>query len=118
MFSQDIFGGFGALNGTIFDDEMNFDFFRDEMRRYYSNIVGKYSKQAAKALEKVKALDIKVICPVHGIVWRTHPNMIIDEYIRLANQVNEEGVVIALVLCMEIQKKWPILWLDTWQKKV
>lgn len=95
LFSQDIFGGFGALNGTIFDDEMNFDFFRDEMRRYYSNIVGKYSKQAAKALEKVKALDIKVICPVHGIVWRTHPNMIIDEYIRLANQVNEEGVVIA-----------------------
>ena len=95
LFSQDIFGGFGALNGTIFDDEMNFDFFRDEMRRYYSNIVGKYSKQAAKALEKVKALDIEVICPVHGIVWRTHPNTIIDEYIRLANQVNEEGVVIA-----------------------
>lgn len=95
LFSQDIFGGFGALNGTIFDDEMNFDFFRDEIRRYYSNIVGKYSKQAAKALQKVKALDINVICPVHGIVWRTNPDAIIDEYIRLANQVNEEGVVIA-----------------------
>jgi len=95
LFSQDIFGGFGALNGTIFDDEMNFDFFRDEIRRYYSNIVGKYSKQAAKALEKVKTLEINVICPVHGIVWRSHPNMIIDEYIRLANQINEEGVVIA-----------------------
>lgn len=95
LFSQDIFGGFGALNGTIFDDEMNFDFFRDEIRRYYSNIVGKYSKQAAKALQKVKALDINVICPVHGIVWRTNPDAIIDEYIRLADQVNEEGVVIA-----------------------
>ena len=95
LFSQDIFGGFGALNGTIFDDEMNFDFFRDEIRRYYSNIVGKYSKQAAKALEKVKTLEINVICPVHGIVWRSHPNMIIDEYIRLANHINEEGVVIA-----------------------
>ena len=95
LFSQDIFGGFGALNGTIFDDEMNFDFFRDEIRRYYSNIVGKYSKQAAKALQKVKTLEINVICPVHGIVWRSHPNMIIDEYIRLANQINEEGVVIA-----------------------
>ena len=95
LFSQDIFGGFGALNGTIFDDEMNFDFFRDEIRRYYSNIVGKYSKQAAKALEKVKTLEINVICPVHGIVWRSHPNVIIDEYIRLANQINEEGVVIA-----------------------
>lgn len=95
LFSQDIFGGYGALNGTIFDDEMNFDFFRDEIRRYYSNIVGKYSKQAARALEKVKALDINIICPVHGIVWREHPERIVDEYIKLANQVNEEGVVIA-----------------------
>ncbi|MBC2575174.1 FprA family A-type flavoprotein [Peptostreptococcus canis] len=95
LFSQDIFGGFGALNGTIFDDEMNFEFFQDEMRRYYSNIVGKYSKQAAKALQKVKALDINIICPVHGIVWRTNPDRIVDEYIKYANQVNEEGVVIA-----------------------
>lgn len=95
LFSQDIFGGFGALNGTIFDDEMNFEFFQDEIRRYYSNIVGKYSKQAAKALEKVKALDIKVICPVHGLVWRANPQRIIDEYVRYANQENEEGVVIA-----------------------
>ena len=94
LFSQDIFGGFGALNGTIFDDEMNFDFFQDEMRRYYSNIVGKYSKQAAKALEKVRNLDIKVICPVHGIVWRTNPERIIEEYVKYANQINEEGVVV------------------------
>ncbi len=95
LFSQDIFGGYGALNGTIFDDEMNFDFFRDEIRRYYSNIVGKYSKQAARALEKVKELDINIICPVHGIVWRSNPNLIIEEYIKLANQINEEGIVIA-----------------------
>lgn len=95
LFSQDIFGGYGSLNGTIFDDEMNFEFFRDDIRRYYSNIVGKYSKQAARSLEKVKALDINIICPVHGIVWRTNPDLIVDEYIRLANQVNEEGVIIA-----------------------
>lgn len=94
LFSQDIFGGYGALNGTIFDDEMNFEFFRDEIRRYYSNIVGKYSKQAARALEKVKTLDINIICPVHGIVWRSNPNRIIEEYIKLANQENEEGVVV------------------------
>src|SRR3712207_666014 len=95
LFSQDIFGGFGALNGTIFDDEMNFDFFESEIRRYYSNIVGKYSKQAAKALQKVKALDINIICPVHGLVWRTNPDRIVDYYIQLANQENVEGVVIA-----------------------
>lgn len=95
LFSQDIFGGFGALNGTIFDDEMNFDFFEDEFRRYYSNIVGKYSKQAARALEKVKTLDINIICPVHGVVWRKDPQRIIDEYVKYANQITEEGVVIA-----------------------
>lgn len=95
LFSQDIFGGYGSLNGTIFDDEMNFEFFRDDIRRYYSNIVGKYSKQAARSLEKVKDLDINIICPVHGIIWRTNPDLIVDEYIRLANQVNEEGVIIA-----------------------
>lgn len=95
LFSQDIFGGYGSLNGTIFDDEMNFEFFSDDIRRYYSNIVGKYSKQAARSLEKVKALDINIICPVHGIIWRTNPDLIVDEYIRLANQVNEEGVIIA-----------------------
>src|SRR3712207_227328 len=95
LFSQDIFGGFGALNGTIFDDEMNFDFFESEIRRYYSNIVGKYSKQAAKALQKVKSLDINIICPVHGLVWRTNPDRIVDYYIQLANQENVEGVVIA-----------------------
>lgn len=95
LFSKDIFGGYGSLNGTIFDDEMNFEFFRDDIRRYYSNIVGKYSKQAARSLEKVKDLDINIICPVHGIIWRTNPDLIVDEYIRLANQVNEEGVIIA-----------------------
>lgn len=94
LFSQDIFGGYGASNGTIFDDEINFDFFRDETRRYYSNIVGKYSKQAARALDKVKELDINIICPVHGIVWRSNPELIIEEYVKLANQINEEGLVI------------------------
>ncbi|MFR4808548.1 MAG: FprA family A-type flavoprotein, partial [Peptostreptococcus anaerobius] len=95
LFSQDIFGGFGALNGTIFDDEMNFEFFESEIRRYYSNIVGKYSKQAARALQKVKSLEIDIICPVHGLVWRANPDKIVDYYIKLANQENEEGVVIA-----------------------
>lgn len=94
LFSQDIFGGFGASNGTIFDDEMNIDFIRDETRRYYSNIVGKYSKMALKSLKKAATLDIKTICPVHGLVWRHNPQRIIDAYTRWASQQTEEGLVI------------------------
>ncbi len=94
LFSQDIFGGFGTLNGTVFDDEMNYKFLRDETRRYYSNIVGKYSKMAVRALDKVSKLDINIICPVHGLVWRKNPKQIIEEYTKWANQVPEDGLVL------------------------
>lgn len=95
LFSQDIFGGFGALDGPIFDDEINWSYFANETSRYYTNIVGKYSKQAQNALKKLGGLDIKMICPVHGPVWRSHPETIIDMYDRLSSHKVEEGVVIA-----------------------
>ena len=60
VFSNDAFGGFGALNGGIFDDQVNLAFYEDEMRRYYANIVGKVAMQALKAIEKLSALEIKM----------------------------------------------------------
>ena len=69
-FSNDAFGGFGALDGGIFDDEVNFDFYIDEMRRYYANIVGKYGAQVTSAIKKLSGLEIKLICPSHGLIWR------------------------------------------------
>ncbi len=79
LFSADAFGVFGALNGHLFADEV--DFFRDyldEARRYYTNIVGKYGPQVQAALKKLAALDIAVVCPLHGFVWRKG----FDQYLR------------------------------------
>lgn len=95
LFSQDIFGGFGTVDGAIFDDQADYSEYRSETRRYYSNIVGKYSMMAVKALDKVAELDINIICPVHGFVWRENPQTIIDDYRKWASYEVEDGVVIA-----------------------
>lgn len=94
LFSQDAFGGFGALDGTIFDDEINLDFYHSETRRYYSNIVGKFSKSVQFALKKLSPLDIKMVCPVHGPIWRANPGKIIELYDKWSSYQVEEGVII------------------------
>ena len=97
LFSADAFGTFGALNGAIFADEV--DFMRDyldEARRYYCNIVGKYGAQVRTLLGKAEKLDIRMICPLHGFVWRRNLNDYIDKY-RLWSGCTPEkkGVMIA-----------------------
>ena len=94
VFSNDAFGGFGALNGGIFDDQVNLAFYEDEMRRYYANIVGKVAMQALKAIEKLSALELKMIAPSHGLVWRTNLDWVIGKYTQWSKQESEEGVVI------------------------
>lgn len=95
LFSQDIFGGFGTLDGAIFDDQVEFDkYYLDETNRYFINIVGKYAQQAVKALEKLAPLEIKMICPDHGPIWRKNPKKIMEIYTSLAKQETEKGVVI------------------------
>ncbi|MDP0488381.1 MAG: FprA family A-type flavoprotein [Fusobacterium sp. JB020] len=96
LFSNDAFGGFGALNGGIFDDEVEFDDFKDEMRRYYANIVGKYGMQVNKAISKLAPLEIKYICPSHGLLWKEKVETVIKLYSDWASFIPEEkGVVIA-----------------------
>jgi len=96
LFSMDAFGGFGTLDGGIFDDEVNLEFYMDETRRYYSNIVGKYGAMVQKALKKLKDANIpmNIIAPTHGPVWRSDPSCIIDHYDRWSRAETEEGVVI------------------------
>ncbi len=94
IFSGDAFGGFGALNGGIFDDEVDVDYYEDEVLRYFSNIVGRYSAMVQKAFEKLKGVDIKIICTTHGPVWRNDPAHIINLYDRWSKQQTEEGVVL------------------------
>lgn len=95
LFSNDAFGGFGALDGGIFDDEVNFDFYIDEMRRYYANIVGKYGAQVTSAIKKLGGFEIKLICPSHGLIWRKDIKKVISLYSTWAQLLpEEEGVVI------------------------
>ncbi len=81
LFSADAFGTFGAINGNLFADELDFDRdCLDEARRYYTNIVGKYGAQVQALLKKASALDIKMICPLHGPVWRKDFGYFIGKY--------------------------------------
>lgn len=97
LFSADAFGTFGAIDGAIFADEV--DFFRDymdEARRYYCNIVGKYGTQVTALLTKAAGLEIKMVCPLHGFVWRKDIGAFIEKYLAWATYMPEEtGVVIA-----------------------
>lgn len=95
LFSCDAFGSFGALNGGIFDDEINFAFYEDEMRRYYSNIVGKWSNMVQKAFKKLEGVPVRFICPSHGPVWRKNPSLVLGLYDKWSRSESQEGVVIA-----------------------
>ena len=95
LFSGDAFGCFGALNGACVDRNMNTAIYWDEMRRYYSNIVGKFGNPVQKALKKCAGLPIKMICSTHGPVWEEKIPQVIDMYDKLSRYEAEEGVVIA-----------------------
>jgi flavorubredoxin len=94
LFSNDIFGGFGALEGGLFDDEVNHDWAIYEMMRYYVNIVGRFAAPALKALAKVRGLDVAMICPSHGPIWRSDPSRVIGLYEKWSRQETEPGVVV------------------------
>ncbi|MBR0383672.1 MAG: FprA family A-type flavoprotein [Eubacteriaceae bacterium] len=97
LFSADAFGSFKALDGKLFDDEVDYDRdWIDEARRYYANIVGKYGKNVTVLLKKAAPLDIKMICPLHGLIWRSGIDYILDKHQKWASYTPEEqGVVIA-----------------------
>ncbi len=97
LFSADAFGTFGSLNGAIFADEVDFNAdYMPEARRYYTNIVGKYGNQVQALLKKASSVEIEMICPLHGFVWRNRLNEFIDKYILWSSYMPEEsGVMIA-----------------------
>ena len=97
LFSADAFGTFGALSGNLFADEV--DFARDwldDARRYYANIVGKYGPQVQALLRKAESLDIRLLCPLHGPVWRENIGWYVDKYrLWAAYEPEETAVLIA-----------------------
>lgn len=97
LFSADAFGSFGALNGNLYNDEVFFD--RDwlpDARRYYSNIVGKYGAQVQTALKKLAGTEIRLICPLHGPVWRSDLEYLLDKYDHWSRYEPEENAVALL----------------------
>lgn len=97
LFSADAFGSFGALDGNIFADEIDYDKSKiDEARRYYTNIVGKYGAQVQALLKKASALEIDMICPLHGHVFRKDFGFILEKYDLWSRyEAEEKAVVIA-----------------------
>ena len=88
LFACDAFGSYGKVaDDAVFDDQLSEEkhaFFENEALRYYANIVSTFSSFVLKGLTKLSGLDIKIICPSHGIIWRQNPGVIIDHYKRYA----------------------------------
>ena len=95
LFSADAFGTFGAINGALFADEVDFERdYLDEARRYYANIIGKYGPQVQSILKKIDSLTISMICPLHGFVWRNDIKFYLEKYQKWSNYIPEEICVL------------------------
>lgn len=94
LFSGDAFGTFGAVDESVVDQEDTFEEYRDEMIRYYSNIVGKYGTPVQTALKKLSGLDIRRICSTHGPVWEKNIGAVVSLYDKLSRYEVERGVCI------------------------
>ena len=94
LFSADAFGTFGALAGNIFNDEITFDtVWMNDDRRYYTNIVGKYGVQVQALLKKAASLDIEMICPLHGPIWRKDLGLLLEKYQKWSTYEPEDKTV-------------------------
>lgn len=95
LFSADAFGTFGALEGALFADEVDFaGKWLDDARRYYTNIVGKYGVQVQAVLKKAAALEISLVCPLHGFVWRRDFGRFLEKYLLWSSYTPEEKSVL------------------------
>ena len=92
LFPCDAFGSFGAFKGYIFDDQVppeDKEFWEAETLRYYANIVATFSTSVLNAIKKLGGLDIKIIAPSHGLIYRKNPGQIIADYVRYANYMSD-----------------------------
>ena len=95
LFSADAFGSFGAINGNLYDDEVNWECdYLSEARRYYTNIVVKYGMQVQMLLKKAAGLDINMICPLHGLIIRKNIGLFVEKYDKWSTYTPEENSVL------------------------
>ena len=101
LFSADAFGSFGALDGILFSDEADFDRdWIDDARRYYTNIVGKYGPHVQALLQKAGSIDITMVCPLHGPLWRKDLGYFIEKYDKWSRYEPEENGVLIVYASM------------------
>ena len=94
LFSADAFGSFGAINGNLFDDEVDWECdYLSEARRYYTNIVGKYGLQVQMLLKKVAGFDVKMICPLHSLIIRKNIALMVEKYDKWSTYTPEDDAV-------------------------
>ena len=97
LFTADAFGSFGSLDGNLFNDEIDFEGeWLDDYRRYYTNIVGKYGVQVQMTLKKLAGLDLHMIAPLHGPVWRNNLDQILGKYDLWSRYVPEQKSLIII----------------------
>lgn len=95
LFTGDVFGGFGTVDEGLYDSERDERSTEDELLRYFSNIIGRYTAMVQKALNRVRELNPRVIAPTHGAIWRTNPERIIGLYERWNSHTTDPGIVVA-----------------------
>ncbi len=99
LFCADAFGTFGALDEGVFEDSYNFEQrFLADARRYYANIVGKYGPQVQAVLKKAAGLEIGMLCPLHGPIWRDaeHIGWLLEKYQKWSTYEAEDDETIVI----------------------
>ena len=100
LFSNDAFVQHFATTKR-FDDENDMCEVMKQAKKYYANIVWPYGMQAHKALEAVKGLELKMIAPSHGCIWRSHIDKILEKYEAWTTYQTEEKAVVVFVYIWE-----------------
>lgn len=93
LFSNDAFGQHFTSN-KHFDDEVELAQVMREVQGYYANILMPYGAQAKKALDIVEGLDLEMIAPSHGIIWRSHIKEVLEAYHRYAEGVTDDTALV------------------------
>jgi flavorubredoxin len=93
LFSNDAFGQH-YVSSTHFDDEADYSHLIYEAQHYYANILMPFGTQAKEALTIVEGLDIEMIAPSHGVIWRSYIREILEEYRRFADGVIEDTALV------------------------
>ena len=92
LFSCDGFGGYGTLNGSIFDGKLvPMTMYEDFALSYFVHVVATYSKPVKNAIAKLSSQPIEIIAPSHGLIWRENPKRILDLYSNWADYAGKSG---------------------------